>query len=145
MQQIYNLLIDKFDDNWLGWEPETLERALLSVSVDPTPKLLEKIMCLQALLLTDAIYNDCFVFEKAVCLFNNYPARFNQFQQISAGDIMSAIEEMEKIRNRDVFSDEVLEYIADVFKEDGIDQFPTSLFKPEEITYMQRYLNGEER
>lgn len=130
-------LNERFGSDWLEFEPETFY--MLADDID-----VEKAMALIVLELTDAIYNDVFAFEKAVCLFNDYPVNFSQFQKISAIDILQAIEDMEKVRKRDVFADEVLEYIADVFAEDGIHVFPESIFKDIEIDYMKRYLNGED-
>ena len=145
MVHLYKKLIDTFGDEWLGFEPETLEVALKEKWGSYSDSLITKVMALQAFLLTDAVYNDCFIFQKWILLLNDYPVNWNQMQELSVLDILYGIEQMEEIRPRDVFSDEVLEYIADIFQDNGVTEFTEGVFKPEEVTYMQRYLDGEER
>ena len=138
MLDTYKMLTDEFADEWLGWEPETLQ----VVKDRKLPNLnIEKAVAIQVLLNTDAVYTEPFAFEKWVLLANDYPVNFRQFQDISPIDILDAIDIMEQIHHRDEFGDEVLELIAEVFKDNGIMGFPKGIFKPDELKELEEYIN----
>lgn len=105
------LISDKYDMEWLGWEPETLWQTIkqdFHTDVHTINK--DKINSIKTLLMVDDFWLEWHIFENIVKAFNNQSPSFYFMEGCTPGEMSWAIEESTKIRV-EKFNDEVMLYV----------------------------------
>lgn len=106
-----SILIDRYGEEWLSWDPETIWQTItqdFSTAIHPVNK--EKINAAKTLLMTDDFWIEWQAFEKVVKAFNNFIPSFHMMEGASPAEMAWAVEQAKIIR---VFpySQEVIAYI----------------------------------
>lgn len=89
----------------------------------------EKIFVLQNIFHNHHIFDNYFMFEKAVKVINDVPSNLIKHQELTPAEITWAIKCIRKIDPESKFSEEVLAYIALYFYEDGFIELPDLIKK----------------
>lgn len=116
------LLINKYGEEWLGWEPETIEfRVPQDFSVDRISDLnLSKINAMKTLHLVDTFWQRWEVFCWCAMPLNAVFPDFVYMQVPTVLQAMIAVDTANRVRSDMDWSTEVKEYLAVVHRHDGI-------------------------
>lgn len=121
------VLLDRLGAEWITYEPETLWVEVRRVTkVNPGETLKNKIQAVKTLLASNVFWKDYLAFEKVVMAFNNHLPSFDYHQNPSPAMIALAVSEAAKIKE-EVYSDDVLRYIAAAAFQEGIIALPEPL------------------
>lgn len=121
------VLLDRLGAEWITYEPETLWVEVRRVTkANPGETLKNKIQAVKTLLASNAFWKDYLAFEKVVMAFNNHLPSFDYHQNPSPAMIALAVSEAAKIKE-EVYSDDVLRYIAAAAFQEGIIALPEPL------------------
>lgn len=138
MYETYLRLNQLFEGEWLDWEWETITASL------PNGETMDvnKVMGLQVFLLTEGFFNIPFLFEKMVVTCTDRVATLNQFEHVTPVDIMKALKELRMIPEKEweIFDEDVVEYIVNIFRKARVYKFPRGLFMDEQNKYADGYL-----
>lgn len=126
-EQLDEVLIDKYGDEWLTWEPETLWQTIrLDFDTQIARINKEKINASKLLHLSDSFFRFWDTFEKVVCAFNNVLPLFDRVQDFSMGQAAHAMRQAAAIR-KEAYHAEVLSYLATKAKAEGLIWLPPPL------------------
>jgi len=117
----------KYNDEWVGWLPETLWESIRKDIGSISEVNQNKVQALATALSTDSPWLDWTTFENCGRAFNNTIPIFGQIQPLSSGETAFTIQTLKKLHNFP-FSQEVLGYIASVCLYNGIIFAPTKWF-----------------
>jgi hypothetical protein len=126
-------LIDKYGDEWLKWEPETLWQTIrLDFGGQIARINKEKINAAKLLHLSDSYFRFWDTFEKVVCAFNNVMPLFDRVQDFTLGQAAHAMRQAAEIR-KESYHNEVLTYLATKAKAEGLIWLPPPLDVVQEV------------
>jgi hypothetical protein len=116
------LLIDKYGEEWLGWESETIERRVpQDFSVDRISDLnMSKINAVKTLHLVDTFWQRWEVFTWCTMPLNAIFPDFQYMQVPTVLQSMLSVDIANRIRSEMEWSSEIKEYLAVVHRHDGI-------------------------
>jgi len=113
------LLSNKYDKEWLFWEPETLEFVIkekLGIDIRSLDAILSIALCKLSL----APWKTWHIFEKVVLALNDEIPLFDRQQAISPAQIALAVYYIRRLRPDEVFSDEIQTFIAAICHRKGL-------------------------
>lgn len=126
-EELDRTLIDKYGIEWLEWVPETIWKMIREDWDTQISKISkDKVMAAQLLHVSDEFWRHWEVFHKVVLAFNNVTPLFDRVQDVSVAQIIHAIAQAHELRKEE-FQDEVLYYIANQAKQEGLIWLPPSL------------------
>lgn len=116
------LLIDKYQEEWLGWEYETLERRLpKDFGIDRVSDLnLSKLQAMKTLHLVDSFWQRWEVFVWCVMPLNSTFPDFQVMQVPTTLQCMVAVDISKQVRDDIQWDDELKHYLSAVHRHDGI-------------------------
>jgi len=116
------LLAKQYGQDWLGWEPETLEHFVpLDFKVKEISGLaMSKLMACKTLHMVDTYWKQWEVFNWCTMPFNNLYPDFEVMQVPTVAQCLISVDIAERIRNDVEWSEEVKRYIGTVYRHDGI-------------------------
>lgn len=116
------LLLRKYGPEWMGWEPETVERHIPIDFKTPTVSdvNLSKIHAVNALHLVDTFWQRWEVFLWCTMALNGIPPDFVTLQVPTVAQVLVAIDIANRIRDDVGWSSEVKDFIATVYRHDDI-------------------------
>ena len=121
------VLKNKYNDEWVGWLPETLWETIRK-DFGPVGEVVKnKIQAVSVALSTDAPWQDWTTFENCGKAFNDSIPVFGQIQPLSPIETAFTVRLLKKLNVFD-FSDEALGYIAAVCLNSGIVYAPKEWF-----------------
>ena len=125
--KIVVLLKAKYNDDWVGWLPETLWEAIRR-DIGPMSDVSQnKIQALATALATNFPWQDWTTFENCGRAFNDTIPIFGQIQPLSPAETAFTVTVLKRLNSYD-FSDEVLGYIGSVCLYNGIIHAPAKWF-----------------
>ncbi len=104
-------------------EPETLDRLFPEM----TDLEKQRILVIKLIKDTDVVFEDMDVFENAVQVLNDINPDITKTEGVEPEQIWYAVDFITRLRPYKKFSDEVLEYIKFIFKDNGYKFFPPQL------------------
>ncbi len=126
-EELDRTLIDKYGIEWLEWVPETIWKMIREDWDTQISKInKDKVMAAQLLHVSDEFWRHWEVFHKVVLAFNNVTPLFDRVQDVSVAQIIHAIAQAHELRKEE-FQDEILYYIANQAKQEGLIWLPPSL------------------
>jgi hypothetical protein len=132
-------LSDKYNREWLSWEPETLWQTIeLDFGTNIHPIVKEKIHAAKALLLVDDFWKEWDIFENIVKALNTQIPNFTLLEGCSPGEMAWAVKESNRLRQHQ-FSEEVISYIQVNCEINGL------LVFPEELTFAQGEMDEQQK
>ena len=116
------LLIKEYGHDWLEWEPETLEKFVpQDFGVREISGLaMSKIQACKTLHLVDSYWRRWEVFNTCTMPFNNLYPDFEVLQVPTVAQCLISVDTANRIRTDVIWSDEVKQFIATVYRHDGI-------------------------
>lgn len=127
---VYDFLNKAFGPDWWEWEFETLERMLwLKYSVALEDINRDKVWAVRHVCRSDGAFSDWFEFNQAALSFSGCIADFDHFRSPSPGMAISTVKTLNHIRpdRKSFFSNDVLQYICIILKNDGVYTPPLSI------------------
>ena len=121
-------LIQKYDRDWLEWEPETLWQTIMldfKTELDDLAK--DKVNAAKTILLTDTYWNDWTTFENVTLAFSDITPNFFQVQVPSPAQMAWGVSEASLMRPGVPFDEEVAIYVRIACQEEGYVLFPDEL------------------
>lgn len=116
------LMLRKYGPDWLGWEPETIEHAIIQdFSTGNISDLnLGKINACKTLHLVDSFWQRWEVFNWCTMAFNGIFPDFSVMQVPTVGQMLVSVDVANRIREDSAWTDEVLGFMRSVYKHDGM-------------------------
>ena len=116
------MLLDAFQTDWLGWEPETVAEELKRVFRAPGISSLnwQQIQAVKTCHLVPSAWKEWEVFGLVCQALNNNIPNFHTMQKPTIAQVMVALDIMERIDNRQLMSEEVEKFIAAAFLDEGV-------------------------
>lgn len=112
----------EYGQDYLFFEPETLQSELC-----PSEAVLDKIQAGITLKTTSAFWNDIVVFEKVALALNNRRVSFEEYQDLSPGEMTWAMVETRFIDSGESLGDDVKVYIAMRLRDEGYTLVPQDI------------------
>ena len=136
-----DILSDRYNTEWLEWEPETLWQTIKQdFYTDIHPINREKINAAKTVLLVDDFWMEWNVFEKVTKAINNQIPSFVMLEGCAPEEMSWCIEDSSRIRINS-FNDEVSLYVRANCLNAGYTLFPSQLnFAQGELTQFDREL-----
>lgn len=121
-------LIDKYDQAWFEWEPETIWMQIQSDFKYPVNELAKnKINAAKAVLMMDGFWREWQIFEKVVQAFNDHIPNFLSVEVPSPAEMAWAVTEAKYLNPGNVFSDEIIGYVQTGCRDVGLVYYPEDL------------------
>lgn len=116
------LLIHKYGQEWLGWEPETLEiRIPKDFAVDRLSEMnLSKLQAMKTLHLVDAYWERWEIFVWCTMPLNGIFPDFQLMQVPTVAQCMMSVDIANRVRSDVEWSDELKDYLSVVHRHNGI-------------------------
>lgn len=122
------VLFEKFDTEWIDWEPETLKQEILSTfnATSISEHNWQKIQAGRTLVQTLGFWEEWHIFEKIIQALNNNIPRFDIAQRCTLAQLMAGVDMANQIREEE-YGDEIQRYIAACALDEGVVYLPTPL------------------
>lgn len=121
-------LINKYDQAWLEWEPETIWITVEKDFRTPISELTKnKIGAVKTILLTDSFWREWHVLEKITQAFNGHIPELHMMEVPSVGELAWAIAEANYVQPGNEFSEETIQYIRGLCTSEGYVLYPEQL------------------
>jgi len=123
---LYALLNEKYEDQWLYWDPTTIYMELRDdFDADPASEVMDRISCLQVIMTSGEFFNNTQAFL-AICntLVSGAPA-FNVFDPVDVAEASWAIAEVSFLREFLPFNYGIAKYLRTILESEGYgDDYP---------------------
>ena len=118
-------LMEKFNVEWLEWEPETLKQEILTTfrATSISEHNWQKIQAVRTLTQTVGFWSEWHIFEKVIQALNNNVPRFDITQRCTMAQLMAGVDIANQVRKED-FGDEIERYVAACAIEEGVTYLP---------------------
>lgn len=128
--EIYRMLFDNFERDWIDWEPETLQIEIKEeLGYEPNERMKNIIGAFQTTLKTNYPFELWHVFEKVCHAFNENPVSFAVIQPCEPHEISLTYKLLAEIRPKmHDYTDDVCGYIAACAQNAGLVFLPSELF-----------------
>lgn len=128
------VLLDRYNYEWLDWEPETLWTEIKDDFKQPTISVhtRNKIQAVKTCHLVDTAWKAWETFYVVCQAFNNNVPNFRTLDAPSTAQIMNAVSIMKQIADHE-FSEEVAQFVAACCLEEGV------IFLPDPIDFAQEW------
>lgn len=126
------LMLDNFGTDYLTWEPETVEMELLSIGVEPTEALMDKIMAVSVLLTTNSFHTSFQAWNNLCQTFNFDKTTGDLFTPASLDDAIWGCMEARMLEGPDEydpqgFTEDIAIYVGTMLGDLGINKPPSIL------------------
>lgn len=125
--KIFLTLNNKFGEEWVEWEPETILEMADREGVEVKHTNRDKIMALKVIQNTDAFWEDPRTFEKVVLAFNHRIVDWGHVQEPRLHEVVGAIELIERYLKSLDFTEKIQAYVTVVAIRDGYVMLPPAL------------------
>lgn len=144
LAQMRKFLTKEYGLGWPEWEPEVLIKFVEETFGKVNDLTKNKIWALQSALTTDAPWQDFDIFENCILSWCNESPIFGVIQPMDLHELAFGIGILDSIRT-EVYSDEVLGYIAATLLNNGVLGTPIDVPLPNVNMIMERSLSEEHR
>lgn len=122
------VLHEKFGNEWIGWEPETLRNEITTAFKvsSISENNWQKIQACRTLYMSTAFWEAWEVFEKVLQALNNNVPRFDVGQPCTLAQLMAGVDMSATIR-RKAFGEDIQNYVAACAVHDGVTYLPEPL------------------
>lgn len=133
-------LIDMYETDWFGWEPETLWSEIMGDFRTPSisDHVKSKIQAIRTIHISDWVFNKWEIFCPVIQALNNNIPDFEIMRKPTVSQLFAGVDMITMVRNDETFSQEVQQFCGAAMLDDGVTAAPQPVtFCQDEILSIQ--------